>query len=104
MAAGEIGKCFWDAIKHARRRMLELRDHRGHLLERAPLREPPGKLHITLLERASEASHAISMLLNIVPLGLVQDMPRVGAGIAEGLAQGNNTLQRVIKANIAFPK
>jgi len=64
--------------------MLELGDHGSHFLEGASLCEPAGKLHIALLERAREAPHAISMLLNIVAFGFIQDMPRISAGVAEG--------------------
>src|SRR6266702_2046099 len=57
-----------------------------------------------LVKRTSEAAYAISMLLNIVPLGLIQDMPCVGAGVTEGLDQREKAFQGVLEKDVALPK
>src|SRR5690242_5929239 len=104
MAAREIGQRFRYPIEYAWRRVLELGDHRSYFLQSASLGQPAGKLHVTLLQRAREAAHAVAMLLNVVTLGLVQDVPRVGPGISEGLHQREKSLQGVFKENIALPE
>ena len=104
MAAGKIGKRFRHAIEYARRRVLEFGDHGSHFVEGASLRQPAGQFHIALLERPSEAAHSISVLLNILALGLVQDVPCIGAGVAEGLDQGEEALQGVLKKDVTLPQ
>lgn len=44
------------------------------------------------------------MLLNILALGFVEDVPGIGAGVAEGLDQGEESLQRVLKKDVTLPK
>ena len=104
VAAGEIGKRFRHAVEYAWRSMLELGHHRSHFFEGASLGQSAGKFHVALLERPSEAAYAISMLLNIVPLGLIQDMPCVGAGVTEGLDQREKAFQGVLEKDVALPK
>jgi hypothetical protein len=44
------------------------------------------------------------MLLNILALGFVEDVPRIGARVAEGLDQGEESLQRVFEKDVTFPE
>jgi len=87
VAAGEIGKRFRYSVEYAGRRLLEVGDHVGNFLEGALLRQSPGELQVALPKRTGKAAHAISVLLDILPFGLIQDVPRIGASVTEGLDQ-----------------
>src|SRR4029077_14950415 len=104
MTAGEISKRFRHAVEDAWRRVLELGHHRSDFRERASLCQPAGEFHIALLEGPSKAAHTISMLLNILALGLIQDMPCVGAGVTERLDQGEEPFQGVLKKDVTLPQ
>src|ERR1700722_15032427 len=84
--------------------MLEFGDHGSDFVQGAALRQPPGQFHIALLERPREAAHSISMLLNILALGLVEDVPGVGPGVAEWLDEGEEALQSVLKKDVTLPE
>jgi hypothetical protein len=44
------------------------------------------------------------MLLNILPLSLIQDVPRISAGVTEGFDQREKPFQGVFEKDVAFPK
>src|SRR5579872_2527809 len=104
VAAGEIGQRFRHAIQHARRSVFEFGDHRSNLFQRALLGQTAGELHVALLERTSKTAQPVAVLLNIVPLGFVQDVPRIGPGIAERLNQREKTLQGMLEKDVALPE
>jgi hypothetical protein len=84
--------------------MFEFGNHGSHFLEGASLCQPARKFHVALFERPGEAAYAVSVLLNVVPLGLIQNMPRIGARITERLDQREKTFQGMLKKDVALPK
>src|SRR5712692_2289082 len=104
VAVGEIRQRLRHAVQDVRRSALERGDHVGHLRQSLPLGQVARKLQVGLLERASEAAHAVAVLPDVASLSLVQDVAGVVPGIAERLDQGNEILDRFLEEDVVLPE
>jgi hypothetical protein len=101
---GQIGQRFRDTIENFWRCAFEFDDALMDQRKRFPLRHLVRKLQVRLFEGAAKAAHAIAVLANILALGLVQNVPNIGAGVAGGLYYANKIFDQLLEENIVFPE
>ena len=100
----EVREGIGHSVQDFRRRTLEFRHALMNLYNHLPLGHVIGKLHVRLLKRAAKAAHAIAVLADVAPLGLIQDVTDVRARVAVRLDERDEILDELLEEDVVLPQ